>query len=110
MEIDYSTATQNSYFGQTSPNLGKWIYIASDTRTLNYIEYDPTAANKKKTFTITLTAGNNVIKARSPNLDCVLSFVAGTSLEVVSIGSTEAATTVTNLWATVVTSNHLTTA
>lgn len=44
---------------QTYPNLGKWIYVQSTAATLNYVEYDTTQADKKKTIQKTSFTGTN---------------------------------------------------
>lgn len=60
------------------PNFGKWVYTTSIGTVLNYVEYDTTKTDKKKVITKTMTWNNQIIGV-SPNFDCILTFVEGTS-------------------------------
>jgi hypothetical protein len=100
---------------------GKYMYMSPATVggpagvQLNYVEYNPTAADKKKTIVKgSLSAGVNIIKATSKSYDCVVtvaSAVAGTgpatAVDTIQIGADAAGTTITNQLAAVVTTTHV---
>lgn len=108
MTFSYSGGAQFKY--TSFPSFGKWFYTTSTGTVVNYVEYDTTAANKKKVVTKTGLTGNNLIKAVSSTFDCAVTFVAGSDLNTVKINSTDSSATTLSAWANVVTSNDITAA
>lgn len=124
MSLNYGTNLLNRI--QFPYGFGKYMYMSPATAggalgaQLNYVEYNPNpaVANKKKTITKgSLSAGVNVIKATSPSYDCVVTVASAvdgtgpaTAVDTILIGADAAGTTITNQFATVVTSGHVTAA
>jgi hypothetical protein len=99
-----------SFQRQSYPNFGKWIYTTSTGTILNYIEYDTTQPEKKKTITKSSLTGNNIIVATSSNFDCAITFVAGSALSAFQINSTAATiSTPISAWTVVTTADRTST-
>lgn len=73
---------------------------------MNYVEYDSTInGTRKKTFTKTLSAGNNRIVSISSDFDCVLTWVSGSVFDAVVINSTTSTANIISARAVVIADN-----